>query len=148
MVISMLKIRRPLGRLIFNMGIAIPGKTVFLIETAPSLTIVYSTVYSGVYRIKHQQSASLAFVRGMWPVNSPHKVPVTRKMFPFDDDIMFLCMFTSPMVEQWSMCLRHGPCCVYLSFTEIYRYNILPSISVLDFSRDISIYPCTERTFQ
>ena len=31
----MLKIRRPLGRLIFNMGIAIPGKTVFLSETAP-----------------------------------------------------------------------------------------------------------------
>ena len=31
----MLKIRRPLGRLILNMGIAIPGKTVFLIETAP-----------------------------------------------------------------------------------------------------------------
>ena len=29
---------RPLGRLIFNMGIAIPGKTVFLIETAPTLT--------------------------------------------------------------------------------------------------------------
>ena len=29
MAISMLKIRRPLGRLIFNMGIAIPGKTVF-----------------------------------------------------------------------------------------------------------------------
>ena len=35
MGISMLKIRRPLGRLIFNMGIVIPGKTVFLIETAP-----------------------------------------------------------------------------------------------------------------
>ena len=35
MAISLLKIRRPLGRLIFNMGIAIPGKTVFLIETAP-----------------------------------------------------------------------------------------------------------------
>ena len=32
-----LKIRRPLGRLFFNMGIAIPGKTVFLIETAPRL---------------------------------------------------------------------------------------------------------------
>ena len=29
---------------------------------------------------------SLAFVRG--PVNSPHKWPVTRKMFPFDDIIM------------------------------------------------------------
>ena len=37
MAISMLKIRRPLGRLIFNMGIAIPGKTVFLIETAPCI---------------------------------------------------------------------------------------------------------------
>ena len=37
MAISMLKIRRPLGRLIFNMGIAIPGKTVFLIETAPRM---------------------------------------------------------------------------------------------------------------
>ena len=35
--ISMLKIRRPLGRLIFNMAIAIPGKTVFLIETALSM---------------------------------------------------------------------------------------------------------------
>ena len=33
----MLKIRRPLGRLIFNMGIAIPGKTVFLIETPPQV---------------------------------------------------------------------------------------------------------------
>ena len=35
-------------------------------------------------------SASLAFVRGIyrWPVNSPQNVPVTRKMFPFDDVIM------------------------------------------------------------
>ena len=33
----MLKIRRPLGRLIFNMGIAIPGKTVFVTETAPRI---------------------------------------------------------------------------------------------------------------
>ena len=38
---------------------------------------------------KRQSSASLAFVRGIhrWPVNSPHKGPVTRKMFPFDDVI-------------------------------------------------------------
>ena len=40
---------------------------------------------------KHQSSASLAFVRGIhrWPVNSPHKGPVTRNMFPFDDVIMW-----------------------------------------------------------
>ena len=46
MAISMLKIRRPLGRLIFNMGIAIPGKTVFLIETAPwSLSSAATTTF-------------------------------------------------------------------------------------------------------
>ena len=55
-----------------------------------SLTIVYSTVYSGADQRKHQSSASLAFVRGIHrgPVNSPHKWPVMRKMFPFDDVIM------------------------------------------------------------
>ena len=39
---------------------------------------------------KHQSSASLAFVWGIHrgPVNSSHKWPVTRKMFPFDDAIM------------------------------------------------------------
>ena len=52
--------------------------------------IVYSTVYSDADQRKHQSSASLAFVRGIHrgPVNSPHKWPVTRKMFPFDDVIM------------------------------------------------------------
>ena len=55
-----------------------------------SLAIVYSTVYSGSDQRKHQSSTSLALVRGIhrWPVNSPHKWPVTRKMFPFDDVIM------------------------------------------------------------
>ena len=55
-----------------------------------SLTIVYSTVYSDADQRKHQSSASLAFVRVIQrgPVNSPHKWPVTRKMFPFDDVIM------------------------------------------------------------
>ena len=55
------------------------------------LTIVYSTVYSGANERKHQSFASLPFVRGIhpWPVNSPHKGPVTRKKFPFDDVIIF-----------------------------------------------------------
>ena len=55
-----------------------------------SLTIVYSNVYSGADHRKHESSVSLAFVRGIhrWPVNSPHKGPVTRKKFPFDDVIM------------------------------------------------------------
>ena len=54
------------------------------------LTFVYSTIYSYADQRKHQSFASLAFVRGIhrWPVNSPHKGQVTRKVFPFDDLIM------------------------------------------------------------
>ena len=46
--------------------------------------------HDGADQRKHQSSASLAFVWGIHrgPVNSPHKGPVTRKMFPFDDVIM------------------------------------------------------------
>ena len=55
-----------------------------------SLTFVYSTVYSDADQRKHQSSESLAIVRGIprSPVNSPHKGPVTRKLFPFDDVIV------------------------------------------------------------
>ena len=40
-----------------------------------SLTIVYSTVYLGADKKRHQSSSSLALVRGIhrWPVNSPCK---------------------------------------------------------------------------
>ena len=57
-----------------------------------SLTIVYSIVYSGANQRKHQSSASLVRARGIhrWPVNSPHKGPVTRKMLPIDDVIIML----------------------------------------------------------
>ena len=75
-----------------------------------SLTIVYSTVYSGADQRKHQRSASLAFVRGIHrgPVNIPHQWPVTRKMFPFDDVIMswplaeglIKCIFSSTISLQ------------------------------------------------
>ena len=55
-----------------------------------SLTILYSTVYSDADQRKHQSSLSLTFVWGIHrgPVNSLHKWPVTRKIFPFDDVIM------------------------------------------------------------
>ena len=61
-----------------------------MVSQIPNLPIVYLTVYSGGDQRKHQSSASLAFVRGIhrWPVNSPHKWPVKREMFPFDDVIM------------------------------------------------------------
>ena len=58
-----------------------------------SLTIVYSNVYSDADRRskKTPKIRVTGHMRGIHrgPVNSPHKWPVTRKMFPFDDVIMF-----------------------------------------------------------
>ena len=71
-----------------------------------SLTIVYSAVYSGADQRKHQSSASLAFVWGIHrgPVNSPHKRPVIRKMFPFDNvpfvELLLFLLF-SFIVSWW-----------------------------------------------
>ena len=52
-----------------------------------SVSVVYLIVWSGADQRNHQSSLSLVFVRGIhrWPVNSPHKGPVTRKMLPLDD---------------------------------------------------------------
>ena len=60
---------------------------------SPQITgvlIVYSTVCSGADQRKHQSSAWLVFVWGIyrWPVDSLHRGPVTRKMFLFDYVIM------------------------------------------------------------
>ena len=54
------------------------------------VSIVYSTICSDADQRKNQSSVSLASVRGIhrWPANSPHKAPVTRKVFPLDDFIM------------------------------------------------------------
>ena len=51
------------------------------------VSTVCSSGYSGGDQRNHQSSASPAFVRGIhrWPVNSPNKGPVTRKMFPLYD---------------------------------------------------------------
>ena len=70
-----------------------------------SLTIVYSADYPGADQRKHQSSASLAFVWGIhrWPVNSPHKWPETRKMFPFDGVIMDLLCW-----QMFKPVIRHG----------------------------------------
>ena len=78
-----------------------------------SLTIVYSAVCSGADERKHQSSASLAFVRGIhrWPVNSPHKWPVTQKVFPFDDVIMTL--YYEQGCVTWQTCndtIKHDDC--------------------------------------
>ena len=102
-----------------------------------SLTIVYSTVYSGADQRKHQNSASLAFVRVIHrgPVNSPHKWPVTRKMFPFDDVIM--AAFQS--LQQW-----YDTPCNHLSFPMQMSESLQPRYGILSvpFPRRLTCQTC------
>ena len=117
----------------------------------------------------HQSSASLAFVRGIhrWPVNSPHKWPVTRKMFPFDDVIMFWAdkplekgaFFLAPLLQTWfnfnpSMDKQLHPWksvgCNYLSIPKLQRFNrwsevwLWISNFILHFTGHVITYPCRE----
>ena len=65
-----------------------------------SLKVIYSIVYSGTDQKKLLKLSLLAFVRGIHrsPVNSPHKEPVTRNMFLFDDVIMVYMRMISEVV--------------------------------------------------
>ena len=85
-----------------------------------SLTIVYSTIYSGADQRKHQSSPSLALVWGIHrgPVNSPHRGPVTRKMFPFDDVIMRFSLFW------WQVCACNMSSIMLLLFTTVLKHQL------------------------
>ena len=94
---------------------------VIMISMASQITgvsIVYSNFCSGADQRKRKSSASLAFVRGIhrWPVDSPHKGPVTRKMFPFDD-VMMIFFISLP---SWRY---HPSASVHTLFP---RWRILP----------------------
>ena len=79
-----------------------------------SISNVSSTLCSCADQRKHQSSASLAVVRGIhrWPVDSPHKGPITLKLFPFDDVIMYTnkkqcyCQAISWLFNTPSWCYR------------------------------------------
>ena len=60
---------------------------------SPASGLFAQSFVSDAVQRKHQRSSSLACVSGIprWPVDSPHKGPVSRKMFPFDNVIMLLC---------------------------------------------------------
>ena len=147
----MLKIRRPLGRLMFNMGIAIPGKTVFLIETAPwtyrfsdvimiamaseitCVWIVCPTVYSGADQRKHQSPASLAFARGIyrWPIDSSHRGPATRKIFPFDDVIMSRVQYLSLPRVKYEAAASYG---CFQTYVFLYGWLYLQMYSMYNYT--------------
>ena len=81
-------------------------KTSVLAPQMTSLTILYSTVYSGAQQRNHQSSASLASVRGIhrWPVNSPYKGPQTWKILPFDDVLMIIAAVNGYVVCEGGHC--------------------------------------------
>ena len=92
------------------------------------LPTIYSTVYSGTDQGKHQSSTSLAFVRGIHrsQVNSPHKGPVTRKIFPYDDVIM-----DAGTVTHWGTLLYNfRPMFIYWSTNVIQNDRCIPSLGV------------------
>ena len=85
------------------------------------VAIVYSTVCSGADQRKHQSSASLAFVRGIhrWPAISPHKGPVTRKMFPY-------LMTSSWESALWLLCgHREGAYIPYMYWPTTYVFGAM-----------------------
>ena len=68
------------------------------------ISIVYSMVCSGTDQRKHQSSMSLVFLRPIhrWPVNSQQKGPVTQKIFPIDDVIMWICILRTQSLNSSS----------------------------------------------
>ena len=78
-----------------------------------SITIVYWTVDSDADQRKHKSSASLGFWAGNSPGTGefPHKWPVTRKIFPFDD-IMWMLSHTAPPMQ-------------FMSWSTMTKFNLL-----------------------
>ena len=110
-----------------------------------SLTIVFSTFYSDADQRKHQSSVS---VTGLCAGNSPgtgdspHKWPVTRKMFPFDDIIMMTRHiyrrfddFSSLTAPCRSCKDEHFRCSQWRKFRQ--SDNILISILLIDLLRKL-----------
>ena len=103
-----------------------------------SLTIVYWSVCSRADQRKHKSFASLPFVRGIhrWQVNSPHKGPVTRKMFPIDDVIMSWSYAVAGTHEDlglicsWLQRARSGEC-FGIWFHWLFRFLFHPVVQLI-----------------
>ena len=108
-------------------------------------------LHSGADRKK--SSASLTFLLGIprWPVNSPHKWPVTRNMFPFDDVIMYPWLSLISIHLCWSNDVIQNGVRNFAKSRGPWRVNsqrkLLPlrrsprvsSLSVVMFSSDVSV---------
>ena len=108
-----------------------------MVSQITSVSILDLTVCSGPDQRNHQSSASLALVRGVhrWLVNSPHKGPVTRKWFPFDDVIMWMDIYKPQRTV------------VMMSKQGLSDHRVIILWYVVDCSLTIHKYNMTRRSF-
>ena len=66
-----------------------------MVSQISSLTIVYSTVYSGANQRKHQNSASLAFVRCEFPAQMASNAENVSIWWRHHDDVLQCIVETS-----------------------------------------------------
>ena len=82
------------------------------------MSALVSLITNCLFRCRSKKASKLRVtglcVRGIhrWPVNSPHKGPVTRKMFPFDDVIMPHVLDSSqsnrwPLITRFTLQINH-----------------------------------------
>ena len=109
------------------------------------LSVIYSIVFcSAVDQRKHQSSSLLAFVRGIhrWPVNSPHKGPVNRKMFPFDDFIILMPICLPPFAHTWtseSFCLTSMKGTPYSCFNTFVTFTLWTKVRYIEQSSTLTL---------
>ena len=127
----MLKIRRPLGRLIFNMGIAIPGKTVFLIETAPWSVCIWnekSIFENGICKWRPVGLDITVFIRGViwWHISESKfaqvvtQLPDGNKSSP-ERMLIYLQRCSSVILRSWTSSVSN--------FWRLYFWNYRDELS-------------------
>ena len=116
-----------------------------------SLTIVTQSfiraqIIENIKARKHQSTASLAFVRGIyrWPVNSTHKWPVTRKMFPLDDVIMIITRWMFSKILTIDIPWSWGILIVLVKFGRWFVDDVHPIEKEREITQNIS-RPCRLR---
>ena len=122
----MLKIRRPLGRLIFNMGIAIPGKTVFLIETAPCCRlgflgfVIMNTMNYKWHRFMKIQNVLLPLMAILYIIFPERHIYIILSY------LIFLCMacyfYKLYSMSNLTGCKVHYKSCPYRLYKEAFSH--------------------------
>ena len=83
----------------------------------------------------------------LWPLNSPHKWPVKRKMFPFDDVIMFLLPIGLLCVQFGNTFYGIVYLCFRISVTESNAFCVLAHTRFRYMPR-MSMYCCDNHSWE